>query len=45
MDPHSFEEELGSTFHCDILLAGYEDGHVRKPINDHKYTVIALLGG
>jgi hypothetical protein len=45
MDPHSFEEELHSTFHCDILLAGCEDGHLRKPINDHKYAVISLLGG
>jgi hypothetical protein len=45
MDPHSFEEELGSIFHCDSLLAGCEDGHLRKPINYHKYTIIALLGG
>jgi hypothetical protein len=45
MDPHSFEEELGSIYRCDILLAGYEDGHLRKEINDHKCAVIALLGG
>ena len=45
MDPHSFEEELGSIFHCDILLASYEDGHLRKPINNHKYTIIIMLGG
>jgi hypothetical protein len=45
VDPHSFEEELGSTCHCDILLAGCEDGHLRKPINNHKYAVISLLGG
>jgi hypothetical protein len=44
VDPNSFEEELGSICHCDILLAGYEDGHLRKPINDHKYTVISFLG-
>jgi hypothetical protein len=45
MDPHLFEEELGSIYHCDIILAGYEDGHPQKPINDHKYTVTSLLGG
>jgi hypothetical protein len=45
MDPHSFEEDLGSICFCDILLAGCEDGHLSKLINDHKYAVIALLGG
>jgi hypothetical protein len=45
VDPHSFKEELGSICHCDILLTGCEDGHLRKPINDHKHTVISLLGG
>jgi hypothetical protein len=42
--PHPFEEDLGSGLHCDILLAGCEDGHLRKPINHHKNTVISLLG-
>jgi hypothetical protein len=45
MDPHSFKEELGSIYHCDALLAGCEYGHLRKPINYHKYTIIAFLGG
>jgi hypothetical protein len=45
MDPHTFEEELGITSCCDALLAGCEDGHLRKPINYHKYTIISLLGG
>jgi hypothetical protein len=45
MDPQSFEEDLGSIYHFDILLAGCEDDHLQKPINDHKYTIIALLGG
>ena len=45
MDQHSFEEELGSTFHYDILLAVSEDGHLRKPVNDHKYAVISFLHG
>jgi hypothetical protein len=45
MEPHSFEEDIGSICHCDILLAGYEDGHLQKPINGHKYTIISLLGG
>jgi hypothetical protein len=45
MDPHLFEEELGSICYCDILLAQCDDGYLRKPINDHKYEVISLLGG
>jgi hypothetical protein len=45
MDPHSFEEDLGSIYDCDALLASREDGHLRKPINYHKYTIISLLGG
>jgi hypothetical protein len=45
VDPHLFKEEIGSIYHCDILLEGCEDGHLRKSINDHKYTVISLLGG
>jgi hypothetical protein len=40
-----FEEEFGSIFHCDSLLAGYEDVHLRKLINYQKYTIIAMLGG
>jgi hypothetical protein len=45
MNPHSFEEDIGSICCCDVLIVGCEDGNLRKPINDHKYTVIALLGG
>jgi hypothetical protein len=45
VNPNSFEEELGSIFHCDILLIGCEDGHIRKLTNDHKHTVISVLGG
>jgi hypothetical protein len=45
MDPHLFEEELGNICRYDALIAGYEDGHLRKPINYHKYIIIALLGG
>jgi hypothetical protein len=45
MDPHSFEEELGSICHCDALLAGYENVHIRKLINHHKYKIIGFLGG
>jgi hypothetical protein len=45
VDPNSFEEDLGSICHYDILLIGYEDGHLRKLINDHKHTIIFVLGG
>jgi hypothetical protein len=43
VDPHSFEEDIGSICHYDILLVGCEDGHLQKPINDHKYTMIPCL--
>jgi hypothetical protein len=45
VEPHSFKEELGSICRCDILLIGCEDGHIQKPMNDHKHAVISLLGG
>jgi hypothetical protein len=45
VDPHSFKEDLGSIFFCDILLTDCENGHLRKPINDHKHVVISFLGG
>jgi hypothetical protein len=44
MESHLLKEELGSICHCDVLLVGYEDGHLRKPINEHKYTTISMLG-
>jgi len=43
--PNLFEEDLGSIFHCVILLADSEDGHLQKSINDHKHLIIAILGG
>jgi hypothetical protein len=36
---------LAVSIHCEILLIGYEDGHLQKPIHDHEHTVISLLGG
>jgi hypothetical protein len=45
MDPHSFKEDIGSICRYDNFLAGYEDVHLQKPINDHKYAIIAFLGG
>jgi hypothetical protein len=45
MYPHSFEEELGSGLCCDALLVGDQNHHLGKMINNHKNTVISLLGG
>jgi hypothetical protein len=45
VDPHSFKEDIGSIYRCDTLLIGYEDGLLRKPINDHEHAVIYLIGG
>jgi hypothetical protein len=45
MYPDSFKEEFGSGLCCDVLLAGNQNRHLRKAINNHKNTVISLLGG
>jgi hypothetical protein len=36
MYPDSFKEELGSGLYCDALLAGNQNLHLRKVINNHK---------
>jgi hypothetical protein len=41
----SFKEELGSGLYYDSLLAGNQNFHLRKAINNHKNTVISPLGG
>jgi hypothetical protein len=45
VDPHSFEEDIGSIYDCAIILAGCEDDHLQKLISDQKYVVISLLCG
>jgi hypothetical protein len=45
MYPDSFKEELGSGLGRDVLLAGNQNRHLRKSINNHKNTVISPLGG
>jgi hypothetical protein len=41
----SFKEYISSDLYCDALLAGGQNRHLRKAINNHKNTVISLLGG
>jgi hypothetical protein len=45
MDLDLFEEELDSIYHCDVLLAVYDHGHLQKPIHHQKYIIIFMLGG
>jgi hypothetical protein len=45
VEPHSFEEEIGTNFRYDFLISSCEDGHLRKPINDQKYAAISFLSG
>jgi hypothetical protein len=45
VDPHSFEEDIHSIYRCDIILTDCEDGRFQKLINNHKHTIISLLGG
>jgi len=44
MCPHLFKVESGSGLSYDTLLAGSQYGHLRKFVNNHKYTVVAMLG-
>jgi hypothetical protein len=44
MNPKMFKEHLSSGLNGGTLLSCYQDGHLRKPINDHKYTIITMLG-
>ena len=41
----SFKEDLGSGLSSDVLLAGGQNRHLGKVINNHKNTVIASLHG
>jgi hypothetical protein len=41
----SFKEDLGSGLCFDALLAGNQNHHLRKAINNHKKIVISPLGG
>jgi hypothetical protein len=43
MYPYSFKEELGSGLYCDALLAGDQDHHLGKVINNHKTQSFPLL--
>jgi hypothetical protein len=45
MYPQSFKEDLGSGLCYDALLARRHNRHLGKAINNHKNTVISLLGG
>ena len=37
------KEELSHGLNYDILLAGYQNGHLGESINNHKNAVIATL--
>jgi len=45
MNPHSFKEEFGNVLFYDTFLVGYQYSHLRKYIDNQKYTVIIVLGG
>jgi hypothetical protein len=45
MYPDPFKEYIGSGLCCDSLLAGNQNHHIRKAVNNHKNTVISSLGG
>jgi len=44
MNPNMFKEELGGGLDYDSLLVGYQNYHLRESINDHKDTIVPLLG-
>jgi len=45
MFPHSVKEDIDSGLCCDSLLVEVHNLHLGKVINNHKNTVILLLGG
>jgi hypothetical protein len=45
MNPCTLKEELCCGLSLDILLASYQNGNFREPINNHKSIVIAILCG
>jgi hypothetical protein len=45
MYPDPFKQDIGSGLCYDALLAGRKNHHLRKEINNHKNTIISLLGG
>jgi hypothetical protein len=49
MNPNMFKEEHGDGLGydglgCDALLAGFQRYDLRELINDHKYTIVPILG-
>jgi hypothetical protein len=44
MNPNTFKEELSGGLGCDSLLVGCQNFHLRESINDHKDTIIPMLG-
>ena len=38
------KEELSCGLNCDILSAGYQNGHIGELINNYKNSIIAMLG-
>jgi hypothetical protein len=45
MNPNMLKEELSSGFGCDTLLTWCQNGHLRELIDNHKDTIITMLGG
>jgi hypothetical protein len=44
MNPNTLEEEINDVFYYDTFLANCQDGHLREPINNSKYTIITMRG-
>jgi hypothetical protein len=44
MNLNTYEKNLSSCLDGDTLLAGYQDGYLRKMVNDHIYIVITMFG-
>ena len=45
MNPYMLKEEIGCGLIYDIILVGYQNGHLRELINNHKNAVVSILGG
>ena len=45
MKPYMLKEDLGCGLSYDSLLVSFQNGHLRKLINNHKNTVVVMICG
>jgi hypothetical protein len=44
VNPNMLKEESSNALYCDVLLVGCQNCHLTKLINNHKKTILTMLG-